>query len=126
MSKAGVVMLTRTLALALAPDITVNAMAPGAVLPPDEWDEAARQHLARTTPLKRLGSPGDVAGALLYLLEAGLRHRRHARGGWRTADPVGGDAGGGSGGTGEHRGPGGPPFNLGPRPPQVGIQFPHQ
>jgi NAD(P)-dependent dehydrogenase (short-subunit alcohol dehydrogenase family) len=69
-SKAGVVMLTRTLARALAPDVTVNAIAPGAVLPPDDWDEAAREHLARTTPLKRLGAPGDVAGALLYLLDA--------------------------------------------------------
>lgn len=69
-SKAGVVMLTKTLARALAPDITVNAIAPGAVLPPDEWSDAAREHLARTTPLKRLGSPEDVAGALVYLLEA--------------------------------------------------------
>ena len=69
-SKAGVVMLTRTLARALAPDVTVNAIAPGSVLPPDDWNEAAREHLARTTPLKRLGTPGDVAGALLYLLEA--------------------------------------------------------
>jgi pteridine reductase len=70
-SKAGVVMLTKTLARALAPEVTVNAIAPGAVLPPEEWDAAAREHLARTTPLKRLGTPGDVAGALLYLLEAG-------------------------------------------------------
>jgi NAD(P)-dependent dehydrogenase (short-subunit alcohol dehydrogenase family) len=69
-SKAGVVMLTRTLARALAPEVTVNAIAPGAVLPPDDWDAAAREHLANTTPLKRLGTPGDVAGALLYLLEA--------------------------------------------------------
>lgn len=69
-SKAGVVMLTKTLALALAPDITVNAIAPGAVLPPDGWSDSARQHLARTTPLKRLGSPDDVAGALVYLLQA--------------------------------------------------------
>jgi pteridine reductase len=69
-SKAGVVMLTKTLALALAPDITVNAIAPGAVLPPDEWDDKAREHLAATTPLKRLGSAEDVAGALVYLLEA--------------------------------------------------------
>lgn len=69
-SKAGVVMLTKTLALALAPDITVNAIAPGAVLPPDDWSDAARDHLAKTTPLKRLGSPEDVAGALVYLLEA--------------------------------------------------------
>lgn len=69
-SKAGVVMLTKVLALGLAPDITVNAISPGAVLPPDNWDDAARQHLMQTTPLKRLGSAEDVAGALLYLLEA--------------------------------------------------------
>lgn len=69
-SKAGVIMLTRTLALGLAPDITVNAISPGAVLPPDNWDDAARQHLVQTTPLKRLGSAEDVAGALIYLLEA--------------------------------------------------------
>lgn len=69
-SKAGVVMLTKTLALALAPDVTVNAIAPGAVLPPDEWDQKSREHLAETTPLKRLGSAEDVAGALVYLLEA--------------------------------------------------------
>lgn len=70
-SKAGVVMLTRTLARALGPDITVNAVAPGAVLPPEDWTDAAREHLARTTPLQRLGSPGDVTAAVLYLLEGG-------------------------------------------------------
>lgn len=70
-SKAGVVMLTKTLARALAPDITVNAVAPGAVLPPEDWDPAAREHLARTTPLQRLGSPDDVSAAILYLLEGG-------------------------------------------------------
>jgi len=70
-SKAGVVMLTETLARALAPDVTVNAVAPGAVLPPEEWDASAREHLARTTPLKRLGAPADVTAAVLYLLEAG-------------------------------------------------------
>jgi pteridine reductase len=69
-SKAGVVMLTKTLALALAPEVTVNAIAPGAVLPPDDWEQSARDHLAKTTPLRRLGSPEDVAGAMLYLLEA--------------------------------------------------------
>lgn len=70
-SKAGVVMLTKALARALAPDITVNAVAPGAVLPPDNWDAAAREHLAQTTPLKRLGSPDDITAAVLYLLEGG-------------------------------------------------------
>ena len=70
-SKAGVVMLTKALARALAPDITVNAVAPGAVLLPDEWDEPTRRHFAETTPLKRLGSPSDVVRAVLYLLEGG-------------------------------------------------------
>jgi NAD(P)-dependent dehydrogenase (short-subunit alcohol dehydrogenase family) len=70
-SKAGVVMLTRTLARALAPEITVNAVAPGAVLPPEDWSATAREHLARTTPLKRLGGPEDVTSAILYLLEGG-------------------------------------------------------
>jgi len=70
-SKAGVVMLTQTLARALAPEVTVNAVAPGAVLPPDDWGEEAREHLARTTPLRRLGSPADVTAAILYLLEGG-------------------------------------------------------
>jgi NAD(P)-dependent dehydrogenase (short-subunit alcohol dehydrogenase family) len=70
-SKAGVIMLTKGLARALAPDVTVNAVAPGAVLLPDEWDDATRAHFAETTPLKRLGSPADVVQAVLYLLEGG-------------------------------------------------------
>jgi pteridine reductase len=70
-SKAGVVMLTKVLALSLAPDVTVNAIAPGAVLVPDEYDEEERDRLARATPLRRLGSPSDVVSALLYLLEGG-------------------------------------------------------
>jgi len=70
-SKAGVVMLTRALARAFAPDVTVNAIAPGAVLPPEDWDQSALDHLARTTPLGRLGSPADVTAAILYLLEGG-------------------------------------------------------
>jgi pteridine reductase len=70
-SKAGVVMLTKVLARALAPDVTVNAIAPGTVLVPDDYDAATRDYLTRTTPLKRLGSPADAVAALLYLLEAG-------------------------------------------------------
>ncbi len=67
-SKAGVIMLTKALARALAPDIAVNAIAPGAVLLPDEWDAAAREHLRETTPLKRLGAPADVVAAVRFLL----------------------------------------------------------
>jgi pteridine reductase len=70
-SKAGVVMLTKVLAHALAPEVTVNAIAPGAVLVPEDYDAEERDRLARTTPLRRLGSPSDVVAALLYLLEGG-------------------------------------------------------
>ncbi|HUR93569.1 MAG TPA: SDR family oxidoreductase [Gemmatimonadales bacterium] len=70
-SKAGVVMLTRVLARALAPEVTVNAIAPGTVLVPEEYDAEERERLARTTPLRRLGTPADATAALLYLLEGG-------------------------------------------------------
>ncbi|HEU4698199.1 MAG TPA: SDR family oxidoreductase [Gemmatimonadales bacterium] len=70
-SKAGVVMLTEVLARALAPEVTVNAVAPGAVLVPDDYDAAARERLARATPLGRLGTPEDAVQAVLYLLEHG-------------------------------------------------------
>jgi pteridine reductase len=70
-SKAGVVMLTKVLALSLAPEVTVNAIAPGAVLVPEDYSTEERDRLARSTPLRRLGNPSDVISALLYLLEGG-------------------------------------------------------
>jgi len=70
-SKAGVIMLTRTLSVALAPEVTVNAIAPGAVLIPAEWNAESARHLESTTPLKRLGAPSDIVAAVLYLLEGG-------------------------------------------------------
>lgn len=70
-SKAGVVQMTRALARALAPDVRVNAIAPGAVMLPDEWTEADARRMTETTPLRRLGSPEDVAQAVLYLHDAG-------------------------------------------------------
>jgi pteridine reductase len=69
-TKAGIVQMTRGLARALAPEIRVNAVAPGAVLLPDEWGPDAADRLADTTPLKRLGSASDVAQAVVYLSEA--------------------------------------------------------
>jgi pteridine reductase len=70
-SKAGVIMLTKVMARSLAPEVTVNAIAPGAVLVPEEYDAEERERLARSTPLRRLGSPSDAVAALLYLLEGG-------------------------------------------------------
>jgi len=70
-SKAGIVMLTRVLAVALAPDVTVNGIAPGTVLLPDDYDGEHRRFLAETTPLGRLGTPDDAVQALLYLVEQG-------------------------------------------------------
>jgi len=69
-SKAGVVQMTRALARTLAPAVRVNAVAPGVVLLPETWSTADAERLASTTPLRRVGSPDDVAGAVLYLLEA--------------------------------------------------------
>jgi pteridine reductase len=70
-SKAGVVQMTRALARTLAPDVRVNAIAPGAVLLPESWEPAVASRMERTTPLGRIGSPSDVAQAMLYLLDAG-------------------------------------------------------
>lgn len=71
LSKAGVVMLTRVLARALAPDVNVNAIAPGTVMVPDDYSDQEKERLARSAPLKRLGTPDDAVQALLYLLEHG-------------------------------------------------------
>jgi pteridine reductase len=70
-SKAGLVMLTRALALALAPDITVNAVAPGTVEFRDDEDEATRRAVIARIPRGRIGTPGDVARAVRYLCEDG-------------------------------------------------------
>ena len=70
-AKAGLAGLTRSLALELAPDVRVNGVAPGAILWPDEGEHfaaAERRRITRQTPLERIGTPGDIAGAVKYLL----------------------------------------------------------
>ena len=69
-TKAALVQATRALARTLAPGVRVNGVAPGAVLLPDEWDDATARRLADTTPLKRVGSAEDVAEAVAYLCGA--------------------------------------------------------
>lgn len=69
-SKAGVVKMTSALARVLAPEIRVNAIAPGTVLLPADWKAEAGERLASTTPLRRLGDADDVVQAMLYLLQA--------------------------------------------------------
>ena len=68
-SKAGMVMLTKCLAKALAPDVRVNAIAPGTItMPgdPPEWE----QEFVQLAPLKKTGKPSDIADAVIYLATA--------------------------------------------------------
>jgi NAD(P)-dependent dehydrogenase (short-subunit alcohol dehydrogenase family) len=65
-SKAGLLMLTRELAVALAPRIQVNAVGPGVVLLPEGTPPPARRRLARGVPAARQGEPGDVAEAVWF------------------------------------------------------------
>lgn len=69
-TKAAIVQMTRGLAHALAPAVRVNAIAPGVVMLPEGWQEKDAEHLRASTPLARLGSPEDVAEAMLYLIGA--------------------------------------------------------
>lgn len=72
-AKAGLAMLTRSLALELAPDIRVNAVAPGAILwPESEPGEADREALIAQIPLKRTGDPDEIARAVLFLVRDAL------------------------------------------------------
>src|SRR5690606_38244255 len=66
-SKAGLVMLTRALAVELAPRIRVNAISPGTVAFPEGMDEAARAAILARIPMGREGSPEDVARAAVFL-----------------------------------------------------------
>jgi pteridine reductase len=68
-SKAGLIGLTRALAKALAPEIQVNCIALGPVMPPDDYDAAEIERLRKITLTQRLGTPDDVARAVIFLCE---------------------------------------------------------
>lgn len=68
-SKAGVIMLTRCLARALSPEITVNAIAPGTISFPGDAPELA-EDFVRRAPLRRTGTPQDIDDAVVYLAQS--------------------------------------------------------
>ncbi|WP_115561245.1 pteridine reductase [Xanthomonas arboricola] len=69
-SKSALEMLTRSLALELAPQVRVNAVAPGAILWPEEGKSSdAKQALLARTPLARIGTPEEIAEAVRWLLD---------------------------------------------------------
>ncbi len=68
-SKTGLIGLTRVLAKELAPEVQVNCVALGPVLAPEDYDPAEIQKLVEGTLVKRMGSPEDVARAVLFFCE---------------------------------------------------------
>jgi pteridine reductase len=69
-SKAALVRLTECLALELAPEVRVNAVAPGTVLWPEHYPASARRTLTARIPLGRAGEPADVSSAIRFLADA--------------------------------------------------------
>jgi len=68
-AKAGLAMLTRSLAKDLGPDIRVNGVSPGAILWPDDgMSDALRAAIIKQTALKRTGEPEDIAATVLFLV----------------------------------------------------------
>jgi len=71
-AKAGLVMLTKSLARELGPHVRVNAVAPGAILwPEQDMEDHGKQKIIARTALKRQGSPADIARAVVFLVRDG-------------------------------------------------------
>ncbi len=69
-SKRMLFTFTRISAVEFAPDVQVNAVAPGLILPPEGKDESYLQSLAHTNPLQRYGNADDIVRAVLFLLSS--------------------------------------------------------
>lgn len=69
-SKAGLIYMTKALALEFAPDVQVNCVCPGAVLLPEKTTAAEANALREEIPLQCLGTPKEIARAVLYFLES--------------------------------------------------------
>lgn len=69
-SKAGLLMLTRALAVELGPKVRVNGISPGTVAFPEDFTPEQREQILRRVPLKREGSPEDIAQAAVFLARA--------------------------------------------------------
>ena len=70
LTKAALIAMTKSLALALAPNIQVNAIAPGMILPPPGKDETYLERMASKIPAQRIGSPAEIAKTLIFLLRS--------------------------------------------------------
>ena len=70
LTKAALIAMTKSLALALAPNIQVNAIAPGLILPPPGQDQSYLESKADQVPAQRVGSPQEIANALIFLLRS--------------------------------------------------------
>ncbi len=70
LTQAALESMTRNLARELAPEVRVNAVAPGAILWPENSDTETQQKLLQSIPLQRTGTPIDIARAVQFLIEA--------------------------------------------------------
>ncbi len=70
-TKAGLVMLTRALAVELGPEIRVNGVAPGAILWPEQITAGQKEQILSKTLLQHTGSAEDIAAAVYFLIENG-------------------------------------------------------
>lgn len=68
-SKAALVAVTQGMARSLAPEVQVNAILPGPVMWPEDLGEKVKKSVLKKTPLRRMGSPDDIAGAVRFFIE---------------------------------------------------------